>query len=477
MVKTSELREKKIGTLLWNFSLPAIVGMLINSLYNVVDRIFVGRGIGSVGIAATTVAFPIMIVLMAVSILIGVGATALISIRLGERKQEEAEMIAGNAMALLVILPAAVAAIFLIFAEPILVLFGASPEVLPYAKDFVQIIMLGSAFGSLSLGMNNFIRAEGNPKIAMYTQILGGVMNVLLNYLFIFVFSWGMKGSALATITAQLISALWVLGYFFTGKSLVKIRLKNLKPRMHVFAGIVSIGFAPFAIQIAASIQQMILNKTLTTYGGDMALSAIGIIMSLATLFFMPVIGVSQGAQPIIGFNYGARQFDRVKEALKTAVIASACIALAAWLVLHIWPTQLVGLFSDGDVALTRMTVHALLIYFMLMPLAAVQIICSNYFQAVNKAVLSAVLSLSRQVLMFIPLLLILPHFWGVEGVWRTAPIADVLSVILTGGLIYMELKNLDRDHEKEKTEKSVPDNGILGNSKYEPQEHCCNAK
>ncbi len=443
MNRTEEMRDKSIGSLLWNFSLPAIVGMLVNSLYNVIDRIFVGRGIGSVAIAATTVAFPIMIVLMAVSILIGVGATALISIRLGEQKKEEADQIAGNAMGMLILLPAFFAAIFFIFTEPIIIAFGASPEVLPFARDFTQIIMLGSVFGSISMGMNNFIRAEGNPKVAMYTQILGAVVNIVLNYVFIFVFGWGMKGSAFATILAQAISAIWVLGYFFTGRSLVKLRARNLRPSWPILSGIMAIGFAPFAMQIASSIQQVILNKTLMAHGGDMALSAIGIIMSIATLLFMPVFGLAQGAQPIIGFNYGAKLYKRVAATWKLAVWAGSAIALVGYLALHIWSTQLVGLFSSGDIALTALTTHAMLIYMALIPIVGFQIVSSTYFQAVGKARQAAVLSLSRQVLFFIPLLLILPRYWGVEGVWRAAPIADMLAVMLTASLMYFEMRKL----------------------------------
>jgi putative MATE family efflux protein len=309
-----QLRDKSISRLLWTFSVPAIVGMLVNSLYNIIDRIFVGRGIGSLGIAATTVAFPIMVVLMAVSILVGVGATALISIRLGEQRKDEAEKIAGNALTMLVLLPILAAGVFFMFPEQILIACGSSPEVLPYAMDFTQIIMLGAAFGSISMGANNFIRAEGNPRVAMCTQLIGAAFNILLNYVFIFIFGWGMKGSAFATILAQLISASWVLGYYITGRSLVKIRLVNLRPRWAILSGIMAIGFAQFAMQMAASVQQVILNNTLVAHGGDMALSAIGIVMSIATLLFMPVLGVAQGAQPIIGYNYGARQYKRVED-------------------------------------------------------------------------------------------------------------------------------------------------------------------
>lgn len=456
MDRSLEMREKSIGRLLWNFSLPAIIGMLVNSLYNVIDRIFVGRGIGSLAIAATTVAFPLMVVLMAVSILVGVGATALISIRLGEQKKEEAEKIAGNAMTMLVLLPAAVAGLFFIAPEPILIACGASPEVLPYAMDFTQIIMLGAVFGSISMGANNFIRAEGNPKVAMYTQLIGAVFNIILNYIFIFSFGWGMKGSALATILAQLISALWVLGYFATGRSLVKIRLANLRPRWAVLSGIMAIGFAQFAMQMAASVQQVILNNTLMSHGGDMALSAIGIVMSIATLLFMPVLGVAQGAQPLIGYNYGARLYQRVGDTWKMAVLAGTAIVLVGYLALQIWPEQMVGMFSEGDTDLIAFTTHAMLVYMALIPLVGFQIVSTTYFQAVGKARQAAILSLSRQVLFFIPLLLVLPRYWGVEGVWRAAPIADALAIGLSATMMYWEMKSLKREADHQKAEKPL---------------------
>ncbi len=443
MDNSAAMRDQSIGSLLWKFSLPAIVGMLVNALYNIVDRIFVGRGVGSLAIAATTVAFPIMLIIFAVAMLIGIGATALISIRLGQRKKEDAEKVAGNAAVMLLILPSILAVIYLLFPEPILSLFGASAEVLPYARDFTHIIMMGAPLGAISFGMNNFIRAEGNPRLAMLTQIIGAVINGVLNYIFIFKLGLGIKGSALATVSGQLFSAIWVLSYFLSGRSLVKIRLKNLIPQIPILASIMSIGFAPFAMQIASSIQQSILNKTLQVYGGDLALSAVGIIMSILTLLFMPIVGLSQGAQPLIGFNYGARQYDRVKETMKIAVIAGTSIALTGYLAIHIWPAQIVGLFSKGDTALTDMTSQAMKVFLALFPVVGFQIICANYFQAVGKPVQSTILSLSRQVLLFIPLLLILPHFWGINGVWRTAPIADGLSVLLTATLIYLEMKYL----------------------------------
>lgn len=445
MDRTQAMRYQKINSLLWNFSLPAIVGMVVNALYNIVDRIFLGRGIGSLAIAATTVAFPMMIILMAVSVLIGVGATALISIRLGEQKHEEAEKVIGTATTMIVLLPTIFALIFFMYTEPILIAFGASKEVLPYAKDFMQVIMLGAGFGTISMGMNNFIRAEGNPRMAMYTQLLGGAVNVVLNYVFIFQFGWGMKGSAFATVLGQLTGAIWVLSYFFSGRSIVKIRWKNLRPQWPILLSIMAIGFAPFAMQVANSVQQLILIKTVIHYSGDIALSAVGIMMSIGTILFMPILGLSQGAQPIIGFNYGARQYGRVKETLKVAILAGTTIAVIGWLAISIWPTQLIGLFTRDDTELIALTTHAMSLYFALLPVVGFQVIGSSYFQAVGKPIQSTILSLSRQVLIFIPLLVILPRFWGIEGVWRTPPISDLLAVLLTATLILLEMKNMSK--------------------------------
>jgi putative MATE family efflux protein len=442
MGNEAAMRSERIGRLLWRFSLPAIAGLLVSTLYNVVDRVFVGRGVGTEALAATTVAFPIMMILGAMSVLVSVGATALISIRLGEQRIEEAERIAGNATTVLLLVPALLTAVYLAFARPILVLFGAGPQVLPYAMDFTHIIMFGSVFGSISFGMNNFIRAEGSPRFAMLTQVIGAVINGVLNYVFIFRLRMGIKGSALATVLGQAISAGWVLSYFFTKRGAVRIRLRNLRPAPAVLSGIVALGFAPFTVQIMWSVMQLILNRTLKAYGGDLGISAVGIMMSIAMLAFMPVIGISQGAQPIIGYNYGARRYGRVRETLRKSVIAGTLVVLTGYLAMRFWPGAIVGLFTR-DVALRNLTSHALRVFFSFMPIMAFQVICSGYFQAVGKPVQATLLGLSRQLLIFMPLLLILPRIWGIEGVWRTAPIADVLSAIVTGIFIHREMKRL----------------------------------
>jgi len=438
------MRHQDVGRLLLNFSLPAIIAMLVNSLYNIMDRIFVGRGVGALAIAGTTVGFPIMIILMAVSILIGVGATSLISIRLGEQNRRGAEKVVGNAMIMLIILPLICTLVYLTWAEPILLAFGASPATLPYARDFMNIIMAGAVFGSISMGMNNFIRAEGNPRLAMYTQLVAVGINLVLNYTFIFKFGWGIKGSALATVISWCVSTVWILSYFLSGRSVVRIRTENLRLRWPILSSIMAIGFASFAMQIAASVQQLILNKTLLSYGGDLALSAVGILMSISTLLIMPILGLSQGAQPIVGFNYGARQYGRVKATLSKAITVATIISLVGFIVIQIWPEPIAGLFSKGNQELTRLASHALVVYFAALPVIGFQIIGSaGFYQAIGKAKEAMILSLSRQVLMFIPMLLILPHFWGIEGVWRTAPIADTLSSILVGGFLVVEMRKM----------------------------------
>ncbi|MFY9139222.1 MAG: MATE family efflux transporter [Thermacetogeniaceae bacterium] len=443
--RSDELGHAPVGRLLWHFSWPTIIGMMCNALYNIVDRAFVGRGVGPLAIAATTVAFPLMTILLALSVLIGVGTTALISLRLGEQKKEEAELVAANGTTLLILLPLCFSIIYFCFPEPILRLFGATDEVLPYARDFMHIIMLGAAVGSLGMGMNNFIRAEGNPIMAMSTQVLGALLNGVLNYVFIFHLHMGIKGSALATVIGQIFASIWVLSYYFTGRSLIKLRLKNFIPRLPIVLNIMSIGFAPFGLQAASCLQQVILNKAVIRYSGDMGLSAVGIIMSVVSLLLMPVLGLNSGAQPIIGFNYGAQQYARVKETLKKTVIVASCISTAGYLIIQIWPHKIAGLFTKGETALTNMTADAMTVFLGMIFILGFQVSCSHYFQAIGKAIHAAVLSLSRQVLFYIPLLFILPHFWGIDGVWRTAPTADILAALITAYFIFREMKLLSQ--------------------------------
>ena len=453
MDKSRQLGEEKISKLLLKFSIPAIIGMIVNALYNVVDRIFIGNGVGSLGIAGITIVFPVMLIMMAFSMLIGIGANSLVSIRLGENKKEEAEVIFGNAISLLLISSILISVIGLIFMDPMLRILGASEQILPYARDYLQIILIGGVFQSLGMGMNNFIRSEGNPRIAMYTMLIGAIINTALDPLFIFVFDMGMQGAASATILAQFISAAWVFLYFLRGSSLLKITRNNLLLKTFAVKGIIIVGIAPFAMQLAASVQNLILNTSLATYGGDIAVSGMGIVNSIVTLMIMPLFGINQGVQPIIGYNYGAKKYKRVKEAYKLAVIFATAIVIIGWIVTRLFPEQLVFLFNRKDKELIKFSVFAIKRFLMFLPIIGFQIISSNYFQAVGKPKHSALLGLSRQVLILIPALLILPKFFGLNGVISAGPLADVISSVITGTFIMIEMKQLDNSHNSIKTE------------------------
>ncbi|HZK43744.1 MAG TPA: MATE family efflux transporter [Syntrophomonadaceae bacterium] len=444
MDRSEQMAIGTIPSLLLKFSLPAIIGMLVQAMYNVVDSIFVGRGVGELALAGITVSFPIMIIFMAFTMLIGMGATTLISIRLGEDKKTEAEHIVGNALVLFIIVGITITTLGLIFLKPLLSFFGASANVLPYAIDYMRIILLGSILLAIGAGMNNFIRAEGNPKVAMYTMLIGAVTNVILDYIFIFIFFWGIKGAALATIISYAVTSTWVLYYFLKGNSLLKIRFKNLMPKKTIVLGIAAVGFPAFAMQITSSVQNLILNRSLVHYGGDMALAAIGIIMSIATLLIMPIIGISQGAQPIIGFNYGAKQLGRVKDTVKLALVGATVIITFGFMLSRIWPAQLIGLFNKNP-ELIQLGTHGMLIFFIFLPVVGVQFVGAGYFQAVGKPVQATILSLSRQILIFIPLLLVLPRFYGLDGIWWAGAFSDIGAFLLTGIWLWYEIRQINK--------------------------------
>lgn len=447
MDRAKLLGEEKIGKLLLKFSIPAIVGMIVNAIYNIVDRIFIGNFVDSLGLGGITIAFPIMIIIMAFGMLIGIGATSLISIRLGEGKREEAELILGNAMVLLIVISLTLSIFGLIFLDPILKLFGASPQILPYAKEYLSIILLGAVFQSIGFGMNNFIRADGSPKMAMATMLIGAILNTILDPIFIIVFNMGIKGAALATIISQAVSAAWVLNYFFSGKSSLVVKKENWKLKPHIVKNILAIGSAPFAMQVAASGITTLLNRSLITYGGDLAVSAYGAINSFSTILLMPIFGINQGSQPIIGYNYGAKNYDRVKKAFLLAITAATTITIIGFVVTRMFPSQLIALFNSKDKELVNIGANGMKIFFTMLPLIGFQIVSSNYFQATGKPKQAMLLSLSRQVLMLIPAIIILPRFFDLNGVWMAGPTADFFSSLLTGTFILIELKKLQKLH------------------------------
>ncbi|MGE5679066.1 MAG: MATE family efflux transporter [Pseudomonadota bacterium] len=454
MDQTKQLGEEKISKLLLKFSIPAIVGMLVNALYNVVDRIFIGNSsVGSAGIAGITICSPIMLVTLAFSMLIGLGANSLISIRLGEKRRDEAELILGNAMTLLVVVPAVVSVICLIFIEPLLIMFGASEVVLPYAKEYMTIILIGTTIQTLGFGMNNFIRAEGNPRIAMLTMLIGAILNTILDPIFIFIFGWGIAGAAIATVLSQMASTSWVLYHFLGGRSTLKVHTANLILRSHIVERIIALGMAPFLMQLAASVLNAIMNKSLNLYGGDVAVSGMGVVTSITMLILMPIFGINQGSQPIIGYNYGALKFDRVKKTLKLAIAAATGITCVGFLLTRLFPEQLISIFNRNDAELLHFGTRALSIFLLCLPIIGFQIVSANYFQAVGKPKHASFLSLSRQVLILIPALLILPKFFGLDGLLMAGPTADLTASVVTGIFLIRELRHLDAKHAEAQTQ------------------------
>ena len=440
MVSTKQLEEGKITSLIMRFSGPAIVGMMGTSIYIVVDRIYIGQGVGTLALAGVTVGFPVMLLIMALTSLVGVGATSLISIRLGEKKKDEAERIMGNALVLLVILAVVISVLGLVFLDFLLLNFGATEQTLPYAREYMRIIFAGIIFQVISLGVNNFIRAEGNPKTAMITMVIGAIINVVLDPVFIFGFNMGVGGAALVTVFSQAVSTFWVLHYFFRDNSLLKFRRKNLRLRLYWVLNIVSVGLPAFFKQISTSLSVVILNNVLLKYGGDLAISAFGVSHSVSTLLMMPIFGISQGIQPIIGYNYGAKQFERVKKTLYYGIAMATVICLAGFAGISLFAKQLVLIFNSSPELLV-MGSKALRINHAMLPILGFTIIGSNYFQAVGKPRQAVVLNLARQVLLLIPLYFILSHFFMLDGVWAAKPAADGVTALLTAGAVFLEVR------------------------------------
>ena len=447
--RTRRLAEEPIPRLLLNFSLPAIVGMMTQALYYLVDRIFIGQKIGQLGIAAMTVAFPCMLVQLAFGMLVGFGAGAVVSLRLGAGKKDEAERVLGTATVLLILVSLVLTVAGLQVLDPLLRLFGASPDVLPLARDYLRIIVYWMLFYVVGFGLNAVIRGEGNPRIAMFTLLIGVLLNIVLAPIFIFWLDWGMKGAAAATVLSQAVSAVWVLVYFVSGRSHLKLRLKYLRFDLPICRTILAIGSPQFAMQMVNCLMNSLMYNQLGHYGGDQAISIWGIIYAIAMVVAMPIFGINQGVQPIIGFNYGAQKFDRVKQALLTAILAASTITVFGFAVSMGFPALMIRLFVHGEdaVAMVPLGTHAMRIALAMLPLIGFQVISASYFQAVGKPRQAMLLMLSRQVLLMIPAVLLLPYWFGLEGFWYAMPMADLLSSVLTAVCLTMELGHLNARH------------------------------
>jgi putative MATE family efflux protein len=449
-IHSEMLGKEKIGKLLLNLSAPATVGMLVSGLYNIVDTIFVGRALGEQsvqGIAGIAVSFPILMLGMALSLAIGLGGSSIISRRLGAQDIEGAEKTFGNIVGLSVITGILVALYGSVHILPLLKLFGATDTILPFARDYLQIVLYGTPFFMFALVANNVVRSEGNARIAMVTMLVSGGMNMLLDPIFIFGLDMGIKGAAIATVISQFASAVFLVRYFASSYSTLKFRFASLMPDIRIIAEVAALGTAPFARNASMSIVIVFLNNILAFYGGDVPIAVYGIFNRLFTFASMPLIGLIQGMQPIIGFNYGAGNFGRVKETLGLSLRIASVIALLDFVLLYVLAAFLFSIFTT-DEQLVQSGVEATRILVLAVPLLGIQFVGGGMYQALGRAFPALILSIVRQTVFLLPLLLYLPRILGLDGVWLSFPIADALAFAVTGYMLFREFRTMGDDEK-----------------------------
>jgi putative MATE family efflux protein len=440
----SQLETETIFKLLLRYSIPAIIGTTAFSLYNIIDRIFIGQGVGALAISGLALTLPLMSLSMALGTLVGVGAASVTSIRLGEKKKHEAFTVLGNAFIFNIITGVLYGAIGLFFLDDILYAFGASKDTLPYAKEFMQIILFGNVVTHVYFGLNNIMRASGHPQKSMMTMLTTVAANLILAPTFIFVFHWGIRGAAIATVLSQIVGLIQVLSHFSKRQSIVHFTKHCFKLNWKIIASIFAIGLSPFLLHVCASMVAMFMNVSLGKYGGDMAIGAYGIINSVVVLFAMIVIGLNQGMQPIVGYNYGARNFKRVITTFKYTVVAATCVTSIGFLLAQFLSRQIALSFTN-NVDLVNLAVVGLKVTLMSFPLVGFQIVTSNFFQAIGKPKISIFLSLSRQVVFLIPALFFLPRFYNLTGVWAATPTSDAIASLLTLIVLQVQIRKIGK--------------------------------
>lgn len=425
------LGHESIGRLLFEYSLPAIVAMTASSAYNIIDRIFIGQGVGPLAISGLALTLPLMNLGVALGALVGAGAATLVSIRLGEKRGDEASLILGNTVVLNLIISTVYSVLMLLFLDEILYLFGASNATLPYAKSFMQIILAGNVFLHSYMGLNNIMRSSGYPRKAMFITLFTVGLNCILAPLFIFVFKWGIRGAAFATVIAQLAGLAAVVIHFMKKSSFLHFLRGHFKLHGDIIRAIFSIGMSPFMINMCACLIVIIMNLQLVRHGGDYAVGAYGIINSVLMCVVMIVLGLTQGMQPIAGYNFGARQFDRVRTVFRYTVLAATGITTTGFLIGEFLP-RYIALAFTGNAELVALSVTGMRIVMVMFPLAGFQMVTSNLFQSIGRAKISILLTTSRQIIFLVPALLFLPPFFGLAGVWAAIPAADFFSTIMT---------------------------------------------
>lgn len=429
--KEIQLETKKISKLVWNYAIPAIVGTLMTAVYNVADRIFIGHGVGALAISGLAITFPVSALMGALGMLVGIGSASRISISLGKRDKETAEKILGNALLLTILFNVIFVSLLLVFLKPILMQFGASEATYPFARDYLRIVVPGNIFVTMTYSFNNMMRASGYPKKAMYTMLIGAVLNLILDPLFIYVFHWGIAGVAYATLISMFAGMLFVMQHFVRKESLIRLRKQNFKLDRKIVIAIVSIGLSPFIMQVAASGVSVLMNTSLKKYGGDLSIGAFGILNSILMIVVMFIIGLNQGMQPIIGYNFGAQKYERVQSTLYYGLKVATLITSIGFLFGMIFPRMFAGAFTT-DETLLKITENAIRIGMLAFPLVGFQIVISSYFQSIGKAKIAIIQSVSRQVLFLIPGILLLPKIWDLNGIWAAMPISDTLAALLS---------------------------------------------
>ncbi|MGL4358607.1 MATE family efflux transporter [Cetobacterium sp.] len=437
------LHNGDIKKLLVKYSIPAIISMLVSALYNVVDRIFIGnmKDVGALAITGVGITMPIVTIALAFSMLIGIGATANISIKLGEKRKDSAEKIMGNIITLSIILGLVITILGSVYKDPILKAFGASESTLKYAREYITIILYGTVFNIMGYALNSTIRADGNPKICSAIMVISCFVNIILDPIFIFTFGLGIKGAAIATVLSQVMTAILSFAYYMSKKSNLKIKKSNLALDKDIVKLILAIGISPFTMQLATSMVQVVNNNALKLHGGDLAIGAMATVNAVALLCFMPVYGISQGAQPIIGYNFGAKQYKRMEEAYKIATWSGIIIFGVALFLVEVFPSTIVGLFNKNP-DIMAISIHGMRIYLMAMPSIAIGMAGSNYFLAIGEGKAAMFLSLLRQVILLIPLIMIFSRMYGLTGIWLAQPICDLIAAIVT---MIMVDKNLNK--------------------------------
>lgn len=453
-----ELGTEPVGKLLMQYAIPAIIAMTASSLYNMVDSIFIGQGVGPLAISGLAITFPLMNLSAAFGAAVGVGASTFISVKLGQKDYDTAKHILGNTMTLNLIMGLGVGLVCLLFLDPILRFFGASDQTIPYARDYMVIILLGNVITHMYFGLNSVLRAAGKPKHAMSATIFTVVLNTLLDPLFIYTFGLGIKGAAYATVLAQSLALIWQLYIFSRPKELLHFKRGTFRPNSTIIRNIIAIGLSPFSMNVCACIVVILINNSMVHYGSDLAVGAYGIANKVAFIFVMINMGVNQGMQPIAGYNYGAMRYDRLMKVVKYSIIAATAIMTTGFIIAMTIPGPCARLFTT-DPTLIDLSAKGIRYIMVAFPVVGYQMVVSNFFQSIGKAKISIMLSLSRQLLILLPLLLILPTMFGINGVWFSMPVSDTLSAIMAAWIMIVHMRKFKKQHNEITNEQKVIDN------------------